>query len=71
MENSIKNDLFKETLLSTGTNLNSTLLKTVPTTEINNIIGGEKKSDDIQEIYHKYNNLKKKINLLFNEIKYK
>ena len=68
MENSSKNDLFKETLLSTGTNLNSTMLKTVPTTEINNIIGGGTKQDDIQEIYHKYNKLKKKINLLLNEI---
>lgn len=68
MENSSKNDLFKETLLSTGTNLNSTMLKTVPTTEINDIIGGGAKQDDIQEIYHKYNKLKKKINLLLNEI---
>ena len=67
MENLLKNDLFKETLLSTGTNLNSTLLKTVPTTEINLIIGYEKKQDDIQEIFDKYNNLKKKINLLWND----
>lgn len=67
MENSLKNDLFKETLLSTGTNLNSTLLKTVPTTEINKIIGCEKKQDDIQEIFDKYKILKKKINLLWND----
>lgn len=71
MENSSNNNLLQETLLSTGTNLNSTLLKTVPSTEINNIIGGGEKYDDILEIHHKYNNLKKKINFLFNEIKYK
>jgi hypothetical protein len=68
MENSLKNNLFKESLLSSGNNLNSTLLKTVPSTEINNIIGNEKKSDDIQEIYDRYNDLKKKINLLLNNI---
>jgi len=68
MKNSLKNNSFKETLLSTETNLNSTMLKTVPTTVINNIIGGGSKQDDIQEIYHKYNKLKKKINSLLNEI---
>ena len=68
MKNSLKNDLFKEILLSTGTNLNSSLLKTVPTTEINAIIGCEKKPDDIQEIYNKYNNLKKKIHSIWNDI---
>lgn len=68
MENSLKNNLFKEPLLSSGTNINSILLKTIPSTEINNIIGSEKKLDDIQEIYDRYNNLKKKINLLLNNI---
>lgn len=68
MENSSKNDLFKETLLSSGTNLNSTLLKTVPTTEINKIIEHGKKQDGMHEIYDKYNNLKKKIDLLFSNI---
>ena len=66
MNNSMKNDLFKETLLSTG--INSGLLKTVPTTEIINIIEKDKKQDDIQEIYDKYNNLKKKIKLFWNNI---
>lgn len=71
MENSSKNNLFKKTLLltETNTNINTTLLKTVPTTEIINIIGGEKKQNDIQEIYDRYNNLKKKINLFLNNDK--
>ena len=68
MENSSKNNLFKESLLSTGTTLNTILLKTVPTTEINNIIGCEKKQEDIQEIHNKYNNLKKKILLFCNDL---
>jgi len=63
-ENSLKNNLFKKSLLSSGNNFNSILLKTVPSTEINNMINNEK-SDDIQEIYDRYNNLKKKINHLF------
>lgn len=69
MKNSSKNNLFRETLLSSETNLNSTLLETVPTTEINHIVGEEKKQDGMLEIYDKYNNLKKKINLLFSNIK--
>jgi hypothetical protein len=71
MVNSSQNNLFKETLLaSSETNLNlvSSLLKTVPTTEINNIVVGEKKPDNIQEIYDRYNILKKKIHLLLNNI---
>lgn len=69
MKNSSKNNLFRETLLSSETNLNSTLLETVPTTEINYIVGEEKKQDGMLEIYDKYNNLKKKISLLFSNIK--
>lgn len=59
MENLSKNNLFKESLLSTGNN--TTLLKTIHTTEINNITN--KKQNDIQEIYDKYNNLNDKIKL--------
>ncbi len=71
MVNSSQNNLFKERLLaSSESNLNSlsSLLKTVPTTEINNIVDREKKLDNIQEIYDRYNILKKKIHLLLNDI---
>ena len=69
MDKLLKNNSFKGTFLTTETTTNSTLLKTVPATEINNIIGGEKKQNDIQEIYDRYNNLKKKINLFLNNVK--
>ena len=74
MENLLKNNLLKESLLSTNiknndkTNNNDTFFKTVSNTEINNIIGDEKTSDSIQEIYDKYNNVKEKIRLFLNEI---
>lgn len=74
MENLLKNNFLKESLLSTNTknidktNNNDTFFKTVSNTEINNIIGDEKTSDSIQEIYDKYNNVKEKIRLFLNEI---
>lgn len=74
MENLLKNNFLKESLLSTNTknidktNNNDTFFKTVSNTEINNIIGDEKKSDSIQEIHDKYNNVKEKIRLFLNEI---
>lgn len=75
MEKYSSNNLFKETLLSSNVlnknNKNNTseetFLKTVPTTEINNIIKDIKK-DDIVEIFDKYNELKKKINALLNDL---
>lgn len=56
------NIIFKESLLSSGEIINNSYLKTVPTTEINNIIKEEKKHNDIEEIKNKYEQLKNKIN---------
>ncbi len=67
MENTNSNVLFKESLLSSGIDVNNTCLKTVPTTEINNIIREDKKHDDMEEIKNKYEQLKNKINALWNK----
>lgn len=70
-------ELFKETLLSSciftnnndNDNNNNSLFKTIPTTEINNIIEKNKQFDEIEEIFHKYNNLKNKIQLFVDKIR--
>jgi hypothetical protein len=59
------NQFKKEELLSS----NNSFLKTILSSEINNIITkNQKKQDDYEEIYIKYIDLKKKINIILNKI---